>query len=178
MSAINAQATLSQIQNNTTKVQYENGQKNLGSSKLTREGFLQLIMAQMQYQDPTAPQDYSQMLGQQVQLQMSDDMGDLVSATQFSQANNMIGRTVTLPDGQYNFSTGVSDVAQTDFTTNQKSTKTGAVTSVRYDQSHQKAILEIDGKYYDASSVQSISPGSTAATSSSNAPTTSVSPSS
>jgi|GEM_PF-1827577 len=176
MSAINAQATLNQIQNNTTKVQYDNGQKNLGSSKLTREGFLQLIMAQMQYQDPTAPQDYSQMLGQQVQLQMSDDMGDLVSATQFSQANNMIGKTITLPDGQYNFSTGVSDVAQTDFTTNQKATKTGTVTSVRYDQNHQKAILEIDGKYYDASSVQSISPGSTATTNS--GATSSVSPSS
>jgi len=164
MSAINAQSTLNQIQNNASQVQYENGQKNLGSSKLTREGFLQLIMAQMQYQDPTAPQDYSQMLGQQVQLQMSDDMGNLVSATQFSQANSMIGETVTLPDGQYNFSTGVSDVPATNFSTNQQATKTGKVQSVRYDQTHQKAILEIDGKYYDASSVQSIAPGTTTAT--------------
>jgi flagellar basal-body rod modification protein FlgD len=156
MGSISSQTTLNQLQNNTNKVQWENGQKNLGKSSLTREGFLQLIMAQMQYQDPTEPQDYSQMLGQQVQLQMADEMNSMVSSTQFSQASNMIGKSVTLPDGQYNFTTGVSDVAQTDYSTNQQATKTGVVQSVRYDQNHGKAILEIDSKYYDAAAVQSL----------------------
>lgn len=175
MSAINAQATLDQLQNNTNQVQFEQGQKNLGSSQLTRQGFLQLIMAQMQYQDPTEPQDYSQMLVQQVQLQMSDSMNSLVNATQFAQANSLIGQTVSVPDGQYNFDTGVSDTPQTDLTTNQPETLTGVVQSVRYDSTHSKAILEIGGKYYDASAVQTVGTvaPSTGVTSSSNTPTSS-----
>jgi flagellar hook assembly protein FlgD len=60
---VSVQNTLNQIQNNTNQVQFQQGRKNLGSSEMTREGFLRLLMAQMQYQDPTEPTDYSQMLG-------------------------------------------------------------------------------------------------------------------
>jgi flagellar basal-body rod modification protein FlgD len=160
MSSISAQATLNNIQNDTTAQQYAQGQKNLGSSTLTREGFLQIIMAQMQYQDPTNPQDYSQMLGQQVQLEVADKMGSLVSATQFSQANSLIGQTVTLPDAQYDFTNGISGTATSTYDastgTSKENTVSGTVTSVRYDSEHSKPVLEINGKYYDASSVITI----------------------
>jgi flagellar basal-body rod modification protein FlgD len=165
--SINAQSSLTQLQNNTTQVQYEQGQKRLGSSTLTREGFLQIIMAQMQYQDPTNPQDYSQMLGQQVQLEVADKMGSLVTSTQFSQANSMIGKSVTLPDAEYDFTNGVAGTAKTTYDPStgisSQNTVTGTVGSVRYDATHSKPVLEIGGKYYDASSVITIAPTTTAA---------------
>ena len=60
MSSINAQATLTQLQNNTNLINFKNGRANLGTGKLDRNGFVQLILAQLQFQDPTNPQDSSQ----------------------------------------------------------------------------------------------------------------------
>jgi flagellar hook assembly protein FlgD len=166
MSSISAQSSLNSIQNDTAAIQHAQGQKRMGSSNLTREGFLQIIMAQMQYQDPTNPQDYSQMLGQQVQLELADKMGSLVSSSEFSQANGMIGKTVSLPDAEYDFANGVSGTVQNTYdaenNTFTPNTVTGTVSSVRYDSTHNKPVLEINGKYYDAGSVITVSPNTTA----------------
>jgi flagellar basal-body rod modification protein FlgD len=154
--SIDAQNTLMQLQNNTNQVQYQQGLKNLGNSKLTREGFLRILMAQMQYQDPTEPQDYSQMLGQQVQLEQVDQMGSLVNATKFSQAAGMIGKTATLADAPWDATNGVSGQPEWDATTNSPKTVTGTIESVQFDQQHNKALVQVNGQYYDADQIRQV----------------------
>jgi flagellar basal-body rod modification protein FlgD len=154
--SINAQSTLNNLQNNTSQVQFEQGQKNMGTSKLTREGFLRILMAQMQYQDPTEPQDYSQMLGQQVQLEQAEQMGNLVNATKFSQASSMVGKTAQIVDAPWDFQNGVSGQAEWDYETNTAKTVKGTIQSVQFDSQRNKAIIQIDGEYYDADNIQQV----------------------
>lgn len=165
--------TLNRLQNNTNQVQFEAGRKNLGTGKLDREGFIQLIMAQLQYQDPTNPQDSTQMLSQQLQLEQADQMKDIVNATKFSQAGSMVGKQATLVDARWNFSTNAVDAAQWDYGTNQAKSVTGTIEAVQFDSQRGKALVKIDGNFYDADSIQQISvPPSTTTSSTSTGSTT------
>jgi flagellar basal-body rod modification protein FlgD len=154
--SIDAQSTLLQMQNNTNQVNFQNSRANLGSGKLDRQGFIQLILAQMQYQDPTEPQDSSQMLSQQLELEQADQMKDLVNATKFSQAGSMVGKVATLPDAPWDFTSNASGQVEWDYTTNQPKVVTGVIQSVQFDPDHGKALVNIDGTYYDADQIQQI----------------------
>lgn len=68
--------------------------------------FLQLMMAQMQNQDPTDPMDASEQLSQlasfsQVEqsIQMNAKLETLLTNMSFGQVDDLIGRTVTDPNG-------------------------------------------------------------------------------
>lgn len=152
-----AYETITNMQNDTTRVQFKNGQKNLGSSKLDREGFIQLILAQLQYQDPTNPQDSTQMLSQQLQLQQADQMKDIVSATKFAQAGSMVGKQATLPDARWDFTNNVAGQPEYDYATNQPKTVTGTIDAVQFNSTLGKALVRINGNYYDADSIQQLS---------------------
>lgn len=154
--SINAQSTLTQLQNNTSQVQFQQGRKNLGSGKLDREGFFRLLMAQMQYQDPTEPQDYSQMLSQQVQLEQVEQMKDLVNANKFSQAASMVGKTAQLVDAPWDFSTGTPSTPRWDVATNTPKNITGEIKSVVFDQNNGKALVQIGDDYYDGEQIQQL----------------------
>ncbi len=67
-----------------------------------KDEFLQLLMAQLKNQDPTAPVDSTQMLTQQAQFSSLEQMQNLntnfvamMAMQNVSQATNLIGRTVT-----------------------------------------------------------------------------------
>lgn len=154
--SISSQSTLTQLQNNTNQVNFQNSRKNLGSGKLDRQGFIQLILAQLQYQDPTAPQDSTQMLSQQLQLEQADQMKDLVNATKFSQAGSMVGKQATLPDAKWDFSNNISGQPEWDYATNQAKNVTGIIQSVKFDPAHNKALVNINGNYYDADQIQQL----------------------
>ncbi|WP_269581821.1 flagellar hook assembly protein FlgD [Roseibium sp. Sym1] len=70
------------------------------------DAFLQLMMAQMQNQDPTQPMDASEQLSQlasfsQVEqsIQMNSKLETLLTNMSFGQVDDLIGRTVTDPNG-------------------------------------------------------------------------------
>jgi flagellar basal-body rod modification protein FlgD len=70
------------------------------------DAFLQLMMAQMQNQDPTQPMDASEQLSQlasfsQVEqsIQMNTKLETLLTNMSFGQVDDLIGRTVTDPNG-------------------------------------------------------------------------------
>lgn len=149
--------TLIQMQNNTNKVQYEAGRKNLGSGKLDREGFIRLIMAQLQYQDPTEPKGNAEMLSQQLQLEQADQMKEIVSATKFSQAGSMVGKQATLMDARWDFTNKTTGTPEWDYQTNQPKTVTGVVEAVQFDAQLGKALVRINGNYYDADTIQQLS---------------------
>jgi flagellar basal-body rod modification protein FlgD len=68
--------------------------------------FLTLLMAEMKNQDPTQPMDPSQMVSQLATVsevgqavQTNTNLASLLTATSLSQAEQLIGRTVTSSDG-------------------------------------------------------------------------------
>lgn len=147
---------VSQITNNTNQVYYENGRKNLGSSRITREGFIQLMLAQLQNQDPTEPQDNSQMLQQQLQLEQADQMSAMTNAIQFSQASSMIGKGAVLVDASWNFDTNSSNTPEYDTTTNSPKVVSGLIESIQFDQQNGVALALINGKYYDTKNIKNL----------------------
>jgi len=173
--SINTSATLTQIQNDTSLVNFKSGQANLGTGKITQQGFMQLILAQLQYQDPTNPQDNSQMVQQQLQMQQANQMTDMVNATKFSQASTMIGKQATLVDAPWDLTNNAPGQAQWDTKTNSPKTITGTITGIQFDAAQNKALIQINGNYYDGDSIQVLSSPTTTSTTGATNTTTSSS---
>ena len=76
------------------------------TSSLNYNSFLTLLMAEMQNQDPTQPMDPSQMVSQLATIstvgqsvQTNATLSSLLTQTSLSQAEQLIGKTVTSADG-------------------------------------------------------------------------------
>jgi flagellar biosynthetic protein FliQ len=76
------------------------------TQSLSYNDFLTLLMAEMKNQDPTQPMDPSQMVSQLATVsevgqavQSNTTLASLLTATSLSQAEQLIGRTVTSADG-------------------------------------------------------------------------------
>jgi flagellar basal-body rod modification protein FlgD len=112
------------------------------SGSADKEMFLQLLVAQMRYQDPMNPTDSSQFLAQSAQftaLEKMQDVADrtaqLLSAQMAFGASGLIGKQVTWAD--------------TDGTT-----RTGSVSSVTFGADGPQ--LSVDGATVPLTSVQSV----------------------
>ena len=130
------------------------GTANLGD----KDTFLQLLVAQMRYQDPMNPTDSSQFLAQSAQftaLEKMQDVADqtaaLFSAQMAFGASGLIGKQVT-----WNDSSGAS--------------KTGAVKGVTIGA--QGPVLDVDGTSLPIASVLSVSDGTSTTSSTSSSTTT------
>jgi len=73
---------------------------------LSFQSLLQIIMAQLRYQDPLKPMDNFEFVSQLAQFSQiqqgqtsNDDLAALVSAQSVSQAASLLGRTVDIPAG-------------------------------------------------------------------------------
>jgi flagellar basal-body rod modification protein FlgD len=89
---------LTSIQNSTAAVNAEKAKTTAGSSTMDQDSFLQLMMAQLKYQDPLDPMDNSQMLTQQAQLTQVSELQKLNQNNSFVQASNIIGKNVAFSD--------------------------------------------------------------------------------
>lgn len=76
------------------------------AAKLDYNDFLTLLMAEMKNQDPTQPMDPSQMVSQLAtvsevgqSVQMNANLSALLTSASLSQAESLIGRNITSPDG-------------------------------------------------------------------------------
>lgn len=77
--------------------------------------FLQLLVAQLKYQDPMNPTDSTQFLSQNAQFtslqkmgELNDTMNSLLSIQSSFGATNLIGKTVTFANSDGTTSTGVA----------------------------------------------------------------------
>lgn len=91
------QDQLTNIKNNTERVNFEKA-ANKANDELDQDAFLQLMMVQMQHQDPTNPMDTSQMLTQQSQFTMVSELQKLNATNYLLQASSLIGKEVELTD--------------------------------------------------------------------------------
>jgi flagellar basal-body rod modification protein FlgD len=76
------------------------------SSTLDYNAFLKLLIAQLQNQDPTEPMDPSEQVSQlatfsavEQQVKANAKLDSLLTSFALSQADSVIGRTLTSPDG-------------------------------------------------------------------------------
>ena len=76
------------------------------SNTVDYNGFLQLLIAQLKNQDPTSPSDSTQFVSQlasfsavEQQVQTNSKLSSLLASSKLSQADAVIGRTLTSADG-------------------------------------------------------------------------------
>ena len=81
------------------------GSSQASGTMLDPQAFLQLLVAQLQYQDPTSPVDTSTFMNQTAMLSqvqtmtgMSTTLNSLVASQQGQAATSMIGKSVTFVD--------------------------------------------------------------------------------
>jgi flagellar basal-body rod modification protein FlgD len=92
------------------------------NDSLGKDDFLQLLVKQMQYQDPLDPQDNSAYVAQLAQFSSLEQMTNLNTSMSSSQANSLVGRYVGWTDDKNN-------------------TYAGTVTSVKYTNGEAKLVI-------------------------------------
>ncbi len=98
-------STSAAMQSNTATAQ----SKTPSTASLDYTAFLRLLIAQMQNQDPTNPTDPAQWMGQiasfsnvEQSIQANNKLESLMTSMSLSQADSLIGRTITSEDGSVN----------------------------------------------------------------------------
>jgi flagellar basal-body rod modification protein FlgD len=102
--------------------------------QMGKEVFMQLLVAQMRYQDPSKPVDSSQMMAQTATFTQVEKLEELATQNaamlvlqEASTAGSMVGRTAT-------------------YTDNDGASVSGKITSVRLASGSQEAVAVIGGK--------------------------------
>ena len=102
--------------------------------QMGKEVFMQLLVAQMRYQDPSNPVDSSQMIAQTATFTQVEKLEELATQNaamlvlqEASTAGSMVGRTAT-------------------YTDNDGASVSGKITSVRLASGSQEAVAVIGGK--------------------------------
>ncbi|MDU2066230.1 MAG: flagellar hook capping FlgD N-terminal domain-containing protein [Sporomusaceae bacterium] len=82
----------------TTPTTNTNSSTTTSNSALGKDDFLKLLITQMQNQDPTKPQDDTQMIAQLAQFSSLEQMQNLNATAQMAQATTLIGKVVSWTD--------------------------------------------------------------------------------
>jgi len=91
----------------------------VAGGELNKEAFLQLLVAQMQYQDPLEPTDNTEYISQLAnfssleQMQnMNDSLQNMSMASDLQRAANMVGQYATIQESGQNIVTGKVDAVE------------------------------------------------------------------
>ena len=155
---MSATSSVSTQYNNIANAQASSDSVSGGTNQtLTQNDFLQLLVAQMENQDPLQPQSDTEMASQMAQFTSLSQTSSMSSSLSMMQANSLIGSTVTLQ------------------IPNSQSTTSGVVQSVKLgsESSDGTPQVVVNGTSYDLSSVLGVTPTSTTSNNSTQTPTTS-----
>lgn len=152
---MSAASSISSTYNNIVNSQQSSDSVQGPQQTLTQNDFLQLLVAQMENQDPLQPQSDTQMAAQMAQFTSLSQTSAMSSSLSMMQASSLIGSTVTvqLPNSQ-NTTSGVV-----------QSVLIGAASSDGTPQ------VVINGTAYDLNQVLAVTPTTTNQTSSSSSTT-------
>lgn len=112
-----------------------------GTSNLGKDAFLQLLVAQLQYQDPLSPQSNEDFVSQLAQFSSLEEMQSMTSSLANSQALSLVGKNVIIEVGK---SQGLANTT----------TIGGYVDYVQMIEG--KAYLSINGQKYDFEDLDSV----------------------
>ncbi|MCR4787348.1 MAG: flagellar hook capping protein [Lachnospiraceae bacterium] len=104
-----------------------------------KDAFLQLLVAQMKYQDPLEPTDNSQYITQYATFSQVEQIQNMAASTELSRASGMVGKSVEVTTEDAN---GAEKIIE------------GVVEFVKYENN--KAYVSIDGELYAASDVTAV----------------------
>ena len=110
-----------------------NAKKNNRNDALGKDAFLQLLVTQMQYQDPLQPTDNTQYISQLASFSTLEQMQNMSSTMEMQRASGLVGQYVY--------------IEETDATTGETKQVEGTVDYVTY--SGNKTYLSIGGKLYN-----------------------------
>lgn len=113
--------------------------KTASSSSLDKDAFLQLLVAQMKYQDPLEPTSNTEYISQYATFSQVEQMQNMAATMELSRASSMVGKLVQVET--------VSSTGET------KSVQ-GTVEYVTYENN--KAYVSIDGTLYSADDVVAV----------------------
>ena len=141
MSTVDVQNEITNMQSSTAQYKAATETKTTGTSTLSSDAFLTLMLQQLQYQDPTDPVSNQDMIAQQAQLSQLTSTQNLEKNTA---SNNAIMQTLSLVGAQVT-------LANPDDSTK---TITGVVTSASINGSNSS--ITVNGTDYALSSVKSV----------------------
>lgn len=113
--------------------------KATNSSTLDKDAFLQLLVAQMKYQDPLEPTSNTEYISQYATFSELEQMQNMSSTMELSRAASLVGQTVTVS------TTGNDGETITD---------TGVVDFISYESN--KALVWVNGTSYPLSGVTEV----------------------
>lgn len=106
---------------------------------MDKEAFLQLLVAQMKYQDPLEPTSNTEYISQYATFSQVEQMQNMAATMELTRASSMVGKMVEI---QTKDSNGDATVVQ------------GVVEYVTYENN--KAFVSIDGNLYSADDVHAV----------------------
>ena len=127
------------VTNNISNTKESKGASKDGST-LDKQAFLQLLVAQMKYQDPLEPTDNTEYVAQLAQFSSLEAMNNMSESMDLQRATALVGKTVT--------------VSSTNETTGVTTEVTGTVDYVTHSGS--KTFLTIDGNQYNVDDVKQV----------------------
>ena len=77
------------------------------NNELGKDDFLQLLVTQLQHQDPLAPMEDKEFIAQMAQFTSLEQMKNMNNAVQITQATSYIGKQVSWADSQGTEQTGI-----------------------------------------------------------------------
>ena len=77
------------------------------NNELGKDDFLQLLVTQLQHQDPLAPMEDKDFIAQMAQFTSLEQMKNMNNAVQITQATSYIGKQVSWADSQGTEQTGI-----------------------------------------------------------------------
>ncbi|MCR5032841.1 MAG: hypothetical protein K6A92_08260 [Lachnospiraceae bacterium] len=131
-----------QIQQAESATSANSKEKTTGSSSMDKEAFLQILVAQMKYQDPLEPTSNSEYISQYATFSELEQMQNVSQSVNMTRASSLIGQTVVM---QSTDSGGNVRYVQ------------GTVDYVQFEGSSAK--LCIGGSYYDIDDLYSVLDG-------------------
>ena len=81
--------------------------KSKTNNELGKDDFLQLLVTQLQHQDPLAPMEDKDFIAQMAQFTSLEQMKNMNSSVQITQATSYIGKQITWADSQGIEQTGI-----------------------------------------------------------------------
>lgn len=116
--------------------------KKKNDASVNKEQFLQLLVAQMQYQDPLEPTDNTQYVSQLATFSELEQMQNMAKSTDLARATSLVGKMVT--------------INKTDTTTGVTKEFTGTVEKVVQKSGGRSVYVSIGDELYDLDDIQQI----------------------